>query len=635
MTNPGHRQFYLIQGEAQACQQAAAQMLSGIDAPWLNDIRQAKTWLGQEVPALVFDASEDFDADAFAACAGLVPAGGAFFLLTPSLDDLQQRGRFSRHLAYWLAQADGLQKLSLPSLGLPKLSVLPALFEGTDEQQRAIAAIQQVATGHRRRPLLLTADRGRGKSAALGLAARALLEQGHERILVTAPSQASASTLFRHAGNWPNRLEFRAPDQLAHQPEPADLLLVDEAAGIPLHLLEALVTHYSRIALASTVQGYEGSGRGFALRFAKRLDQIAPQWKALSLSQPIRWASADPLETFCNQALLLDAEAEAPASISHGELELIDRDALVVDQALLRALFGLLRSAHYRTRPDDLRQWLDSAAISIWILRSGAGLIGALLTVREGGLDDDLSLAIAQGKRRPAGHLLPSALAAHLGFDRAPALAYERVLRIAVHPQHQRQGLGQSMLAQLQQRLADQVDVLGVSFAASADLVAFWRDSGYQALRLGAERDATSGAHALLMAQSLSQSGIELCQQAAEMFQQRFPMQLLHSLSQLEPDIVCALLGAGKGQALTAWHNSDVAAFCAGHRSYEDAWPALRHYALWLAARDALPYEADDQALVISLLLQGHELKCDRKSALAKLRLWLGSDCGCSFVRQS
>ena len=53
---------------------------------------------------------------------------------------------------------------------------------------------------------------------------------------------------------------------------------------------------------------YEGSGRGFALRFQKALDTLAPSWLAVRLQQPMRWAENDPLERFINQALLLDAD---------------------------------------------------------------------------------------------------------------------------------------------------------------------------------------------------------------------------------------------------------------------------------------------------------------------------------------
>ena len=44
----------------------------------------------------------------------------------------------------------------------------------TADQQRAVDAVVRVVTGHRRRPVVLTSDRGRGKSAAFGIAAAQL-----------------------------------------------------------------------------------------------------------------------------------------------------------------------------------------------------------------------------------------------------------------------------------------------------------------------------------------------------------------------------------------------------------------------------------------------------------------------------
>ena len=150
-------------------------------------------------------------------------------------------------------------------------------------QLQAVLAVRRVAQGHRRRPFVLTADRGRGKSASLGIAAASLIKEGAEQIIVTAPSMAAADVIFRHAADrlgvaiekagvirWRNSLlMFKAPDELANQQEPCDLLLVDEAAAIPAPLLKRLLNAYARIVFSSTIHGYEGTGRGFSVRISE------------------------------------------------------------------------------------------------------------------------------------------------------------------------------------------------------------------------------------------------------------------------------------------------------------------------------------------------------------------------------
>src|SRR5690606_29760521 len=140
-------------------------------------------------------------------------------------------------------------------------------------------------------------------------------------------------------------LEFLPPDALLYAGPPADLLLVDEAAGIPLALLERLLQRYARIAFASTVHGYEGTGRGFVLKFHALLDRETPGWQLQELKTPIRWAAGDPLEATVNRLLLLDAEiaaATAVAAIDVGQcrFERLDRDVLAADETTLRQLFG-------------------------------------------------------------------------------------------------------------------------------------------------------------------------------------------------------------------------------------------------------------------------------------------------------
>ncbi len=93
-----------------------------------------------------------------------------------------------------------------------------------------------------------------------------------------------------------------APDALLASTTEADWLIVDEAAAIPGPLLEKLVSRFPRVLLTTTVQGYEGTGRGFLLKFCARFSGL----RRYTLSTPVRWAAGCPLERIVANALLFD-----------------------------------------------------------------------------------------------------------------------------------------------------------------------------------------------------------------------------------------------------------------------------------------------------------------------------------------
>jgi tRNA(Met) cytidine acetyltransferase len=490
------------------------------------DAKKAHTLLGQECDALVFDAHSGFDVNAFAAVSGTLRGGGTLFLLTPPLDEWASfpdpdyrrfipypyvpenvQGRFLRRLV-------GMLKTLTPQPPLPEVegekdvsSLSPSTSGrgvGVRVQQDAVTAIIQSQV-----PVVLTADRGRGKSAALGMAASQLLAAG-KRVLLTALSRATVATVFKHAENPPS---FFAPDDLLQSLPQGDVLLVDEAAAIPVPLLLKMLEHYPRCVFSTTLHGYEGSGRGFALRFQKQLDALAPGWQAVRLHQPIRWAENDPLEHFINRALLLDADDGFPVGAIH-ELPLhptlpiyrhLNRDELAADEPLLRQLFGLLISAHYQTRPSDLRQMLDAPDISIHVLEQQGVIVAVALLSREGGLDAELTAAIHAGTRRPHGHPVPQTLTFHAGIPTAAQLACERVMRIAVHPTLQNQGLGAQLLQHLLGFAAHSgADYVGVSYAMTPELLRFWERAGFVLARVGFRKDTASGSRSVVQVKALS-----------------------------------------------------------------------------------------------------------------------------------
>ncbi|MBU0500830.1 MAG: GNAT family N-acetyltransferase [Gammaproteobacteria bacterium] len=656
-----HRRLLVLAGDAKWARQAAAQCIAPFaHRLWIGDgapegdeclpSHKARLWLGRELDALAFNAHAGFDPDAFGAVIGTVRGGGLVLLLTPPLahwpdypDPDRARiaqhphglqgvsGRFLRRLANIIRYDSELtlveQGDAVPSLGVPfpppadpekRISLTP-------DQQQAVDALVRVATGHGRRPLVLMSDRGRGKSTALGMAAaQLLLLRSGSRILVTAPRPDAVQALFDQARRLlpasarhghcllegAGEISYRAPDALLHEAAHCDLLLVDEAAAIPLPLLEQFLTKYNRVAFATTEHGYEGAGRGFSLRFPTLLQRLTPHWRRMRLTTPVRWAEGDPVEDFGFHALLLNAEAAADSDLSEATpeaclLERLDRDRLAMDEGLLSELFGLLVQAHYQTRPSDLRHLLDGPDIAIWVLRHRDHVAAVLLAVDEGGFEAGLAKAIWLGQRRPQGHLLAQTLTTHAGFKEAAGMRYCRIMRLAVHPAIQRRGFGSRLVAAL---VADTErrgrDFVGSSFGATAGLLTFWRRLGLAPVRIGTRREAASGTHSATLLRPLSPKAHGLFDRMRHRFLESLPYLLTDPLQGLEAEVAANLLvGTVLAGVLEEQDRLDLEAFVQGRRDYAGAYLALLRLG-YLHAAGGAPL-AQIKPLLIKVL-QGH-----------------------------
>lgn len=536
--------------------------------------RDAHRLLGQTLDFAVFDAYAGFNPNAFGQLCGTLAGGGVLLLLTPPAAQWPQfadpeyaalcvepyrpeqlKGHYLTHLVQILNGAETL--VHWPQQGQPRLPSLPPVQRGagvappclSPDQARAVELIC-ASIERRQPPLVLSADRGRGKSAALGIAAARLLQAGRQ-VAVTAVSRAAVAALLERvqalAPAQAHQLQFARPDELLQQGLSAELLLVDEAAAIPTPVLLALLERMPRIVFATTLHGYEGNGQGFALRFMRQLRQRCAEVREHHLQTPIRWADPDPLEQLSNRLLLLDAEATTPPARRAAALQVraLSAAELAADPARLRALFGLLVLAHYRTTPGDLRILLDSPNMRIYVLEADSVPVACALLAEEGPLDAALATAIWQGRRRPRGHLLPQTLIAQEGWREAAPWRYWRVVRIAVHPAARQQGLGSRLLAAIEQAARESgQDALGASFAASDELLAFWRHNGYQPLRLGDQRDPVAGSHALLVLKPLSAPVQRWLPQAAAWFRRSVLQRVAGLLHDLEAERLAALLHA-------------------------------------------------------------------------------------------
>ncbi|SEW30945.1 tRNA(Met) cytidine acetyltransferase TmcA [Halobacterium jilantaiense] len=630
-------------------------------------VRNAGRLLGTTQKAVVLDCHEDCRPNALGRVVGAVDGGGLLVLLTPNLDDWPAHrdafdeglavppfdtrdvtGRFRRRFVETLRAHPGIAVYDADSNTLvrdgrtnpaPRLrKQLPDPPESaafpresheaclTADQTDALTTFESLREpGH---AVVADADRGRGKSSAAGLAAACLAREGLD-VLVTAPGRRSAAELFARARellgslgdlasdgdtvetSGGGRIRFAKPPEAADLPGDPDAVFADEAAAIPVRLLESLLD-CPRLAFTTTVHGYEGAGRGFDVRFRDRLAETDHDVHEASLSDPIRYSGGDPVEAWAFRALLLDARPAvdplvgdaAPETVEYVSLSGAD---LAADEHLLREVFGLLVYAHYRTEPDDLARLLDAPNLAVRALVVDGHVASVALLAREGGLDADLRAAMYDGER-VKGNMIPDVLTSQLRDEDAAVPFGYRVMRIATHPAVRSRGLGSRLLGEVRQEFADDADWLGVGYGATSELLSFWAANGYGTVQLSTTRNDTSGEYSAIMLDPLSAAGRELHDRHAGWFADRVSGVLSDALRDLDADVARAALRACATTPDLHLGERDwrvVAGAAHGPGMYGvDPGPfrklAVRH----LVAGDADLLSADEERLLVGKLLQ-------------------------------
>ena len=529
MKREGIRRLLVLSGEEGWCFDHALKLRDALPGDWLWISPQPdaenhcspsalQTLLGREFRHAVFDARHGFDAAAFAALSGTLKAGSWLVLLLPVWEEWENQPdadslrwsdcpdpiatpHFVQHFKRVItANNDAIlwrqnQPFSLAHF-TPRTDWHPATGAPQPEQQQLLQQLLTMPPG----VAAVTAARGRGKSALAGQ----LISRIAGSAIVTAPAKAATDVLAQFAGE---KFRFIAPDALLASDEQADWLVVDEAAAIPAPLLHQLVSRFPRTLLTTTVQGYEGTGRGFLLKFCARF----PHLHRFELQQPIRWAQGCPLEKMVSEALVFDDENFTHTPQGNIVISAFEQTLWRSEPQTPLKVYQLLSGAHYRTSPLDLRRMMDAPGQHFLQAAGENEIAGALWLVDEGGLSQELSQAVWAGFRRPRGNLVAQSLAAHGSNPLAATLRGRRVSRIAVHPARQREGTGQQLIAGALQYTHD-LDYLSVSFGYTGELWRFWQRCGFVLVRMGNHREASSGCYTAMALLPMSDAGKQLAE---------------------------------------------------------------------------------------------------------------------------
>lgn len=527
MQHAGIRRLLVLAGTAEWSSLQIQNLSSQIDGDWLwvgshpelplhCEPRAFRTLLGREFHHAIFDARRGFDATALAALAGTLKAGSWLVLLTPDWHNWQvlpdadscrwsdtsqaiATPNFISHLQVCV-QKNTESLLWRQAMPFPEIvfSLRPEWQSATgrpnESQKEILHRLNAISAG----VAVVTAARGRGKSALAGM----LISQCSAYCLVTAPAKAATDVLAHYAGD---RFHFIAPDALLIEtlPENVGWLIVDEAAAIPAPLLRQIIDRFPRVLLITTVQGYEGTGKGFMLKLCASLP-VVTHW---SLTTPVRWAEDDPLEQIINRIMMFDEVGLQQNSQGEVSYDVLKEGQWPRDPGILQQIYCLLSSAHYRTSPLDWQRMLDAPGQSFVIAKCAEAYVGALWVVAEGGLDQRLSSQVWAGFRRPRGNLVAQSLAAHGGSPLAATLRGRRISRIAVHPQRQRQHIGKHLIDLARAAVSEECDYFSVSFGYTRELWCFWQQCGFKLVRIGTHREASSGCYNAMALLPLSPAG--------------------------------------------------------------------------------------------------------------------------------
>eukprot|EP01134_Creolimax_fragrantissima_P008107 CFRG8107T1 len=386
-----------------------------------------------------------------------------------------------------------------------------------DQAKALLTFVEAISEKTLRSTVTLTAARGRGKSAALGLGIAAAIAYGYSNIFVTSPTPENLKTVFEFVFKGFDALEyeehldydlvessnpafnkaivrvniFRQHRQTIQYISPSDanklgqaeLLVIDEAAAIPLPLVRSLLGNYL-VFMSSTINGYEGTGRSLSLKLIQQLRNQSSGGpgvvhhekedvgqditsatgsrvlKELSLEEPIRYGEGDPIERWLYDLLCLDANLEdgLPGGgcphPSKCELYYINRDTLFshhkASEAFLQKLMALYVASHYKNSPNDLQLLSDAPSHRLFCLLGPVdptkNELPEILCVVQVCLEGEISKesvynSLARGKTA-SGDLIPWTLTQQFQDREFASLSGARIVRIATHPSYQKMGYG-------------------------------------------------------------------------------------------------------------------------------------------------------------------------------------------------
>uniref|UniRef100_A0A8C1T222 RNA cytidine acetyltransferase n=1 Tax=Cyprinus carpio TaxID=7962 RepID=A0A8C1T222_CYPCA len=491
-----------------------------------------------------------------------------------------------------------------------------------DQTKAVLKFIEAISEKTLRSTVALTAARGRGKSAALGLAVAGAVTFGYSNIFVTSPSPDNLHTLFEFVFKGFDALQYQVIitghkaryDVFTTGLSYLKSVISTQRVKPSVISVETLIVPllFCKLLILVSPCRYEGTGRSLSLKLIQQLRQqsadsqlnlsaenrntstarlaAARTLHEVTLHESIRYGQGDPVEKWLNDLLCLDC-LSVPRIISGCplpqtcDLYYVNRDTLFcyhkASEAFLQRLMALYVASHYKNSPNDLQMLSDAPAHHLFCLLPPVpptqSSLPEVLAVVQVCLEGEISRqsvlnSLSRGKKA-SGDLIPWTLSEQFQDPEFGSLSGGRIVRIAVNPDYQgvnyfsfsvyiqpvkslhiQMGYGSRslqllqhyyegqfplldeqeqtttstitsvsseavslleevvsprkdlppLLLKLNERRAERLDYLGVSYGLTPQLLKFWKKAGFVPVYLRQTPNDLTGEHSCIMLKELN-----------------------------------------------------------------------------------------------------------------------------------
>lgn len=461
----------------------------------------------------------------------------------------------------------------------------------------------------------IIASRGRGKSVALGLSIANALDKSSPMVAISALFLENVQEIFTSIINGLNNLGYRKMTdykiiysfegkkrlirkieitkngkKFAEYVHPIDeikfypsLIVIDEAASIPLPQLKKLL-NCQKVFMATTVNGYEGTGRVFRTKLSEYLREKNYKCHEFQMSEPIRYSLADPVEDWLGKSLLLEPKIQnfqncpLPSDCS---IFYINKDALFSGnpktEEFLTEVFSLFVSSHYRNSPNDIQILSDSPNHEIFVLLTPESKVVCAIQIAIEGNCNQLS-------ENKEGNLIPWVIYDNYCEFKDSEIFISnlgiRIVRIAVHPSLLSMGYGSQavsflinsiesstpdanhstpsirfkdnnvLLHPLPKIIFPKISWIGSSFGITEKLLNFWKKLGFSSLCIKQTPSKTTGEFSTVLCRSLNKQLEQELNLFESHFLQRFICLLPNVFRNLSPTLVLSLIYSSKSKVV-------------------------------------------------------------------------------------